>query len=226
MKQIIAIGGGGFTKKGCSLALERYILAQTKKENPKICFLPQASNESPTYILKFFESFLSLDAQPSWISLFGSVKDSWKEKLLQADIVYVGGGNTKSMIALWKAWGVDHVLKEAYNKGVVMAGLSAGMICWFEQGITDSMWPLGFVEGLGFLKGSGCPHFDSEVERQDVYKNLVASGQVSPGIALEDGVAAHFIDGKLFKIVTEIQHKKAFQITATGQEALKAEFIL
>jgi len=106
-----------------------------------------------------------------------------------------------------------------------MAGLSAGMICWFQQGITDSVWPLGVVEGLGFLQGSGCPHFDTEVERQDVYKHLVASGHVSPGIALEDCVAAHYSDGKLFKIVTETQHKKAFLVTQMGQEIVNAEFI-
>ncbi len=137
MKQIIVCGGGGFTKKESSLVMEKYILAQTKKVNPKICFLSQASNESPSYILKFFETFLALGAQPSWVSLFGSVTEDWKDKIMNSDAIYVGGGNTKSMIALWKAWGVDYVLKEAYNKGVVMSGLSAGMICWFQQGITD-----------------------------------------------------------------------------------------
>lgn len=225
MKQIIVMGGGGFTKKDSDLLLEKYILAQTEKEHPKICFLPQASNESHSYTLKFFEAFLALDAQPSWVSLFGSVEESWKEEILQADVVYVGGGNTKSMIALWKAWGVDHILRQAYDKGIVMAGLSAGMICWFEQGITDSVWPLGVVEGLGFLKGSGCPHFDSEIERQAVYKNLVASGKASAGLALEDHVAAHFKDGVLYKLITEVPGKRAFQITATGQQELKAELI-
>lgn len=226
MKQIIAMGGGGFTKKDSALLLEKYILAQTKKDDQKICFLPQASNESHSYTLKFFEAFLGLGAQPSWVSLFGSVEDSWKEELLQADAIYVGGGNTKSMIALWKAWGVDQVLRQAYDNGIVMAGLSAGMICWFEQGITDSVWPLGVVEGLGFLKGSGCPHFDSEIERQAVYKDLVASGKVSAGLALEDHVAAHFIDGSLHKLVTEVPGKRAFHITTTGKKELKAELIV
>lgn len=226
MKQIIAMGGGGFTKKDSTFALEKYILAQTNKKDPKICFLPQASNESHAYILDFFETFITLGAHPSWISLFGSVEDSWKEKILQADVVYVGGGNTKSMIALWKAWGVDHILRQAYDNGVVMAGLSAGMICWFEQGITDSVWPLGVVEGLGFLSGSGCPHFDSEVERQEVYKSLAASGKVSPGLALEDHVAAYFIDGVLHKLITEVPGKKAYRITALGQEELKTELIV
>lgn len=223
MKQIIVSGGGGFTRRGSPCALEKYILAQTKKEHPKICFLPQASNEDAKYVVKFFETFLALGAHPAWVSLFGSVQDSWREKILNADVVYVGGGNTKSMIALWKAWGVDTVLREAYNKGVVMAGVSAGMICWFEQGITDSVWPLGVVEGLGFLQGSCCPHFDTEVERQEVYKKNVASGKAMPGIALEDDVAAHYVDGELHKIIATAPNKKAFSITLQGQKELAVQ---
>lgn len=213
MKQIIASGGGGFTRKSSIFALEKYMLAQTNKINPKICFLPQASNEDAAYIAKFLETFQMLGAQPTWVSLFGRVEDSWRKKILDADLIYVGGGNTKSMIALWKAWGVDTLLREAYEKGTVMAGVSAGMLCWFEHGITDSVWPLGIVEGLGFLPGSACPHFDSEVERQEVYKKLVKSGAVKSGIALEDHTAAHFLDGKLHTIITEVEGKKGFQIT-------------
>jgi dipeptidase E len=225
MKQIIASGGGGFTRKNSTFALEKYILAQTNKAHPKICFLPQASNEDSGYIAKFLETFQMLGAQPTWVSLFGRVEDSWKDKILNADVVYVGGGNTKSMIALWKAWGVDTVLREAYEKGAVMAGVSAGMLCWFEHGITDSVWPLGVVEGLGFIKGSACPHFDSEVERQEVYKNLVNSGAVGTGIALEDHTAAHFIDGTLHTVITEVEGKKGFQLAPGGSKELRIEII-
>lgn len=200
MKQIIVMGGGGYPRDP-KMKIEKYILAQCGKEHPKVCFLPQASNESRDYVVRVFETFIALGATPSWVSLFGNVADTWKEKLLNADVIYVGGGNTKSMIALWKAWGVDTVLREAYEKGVVLSGVSAGMICWFEQGITDSVLPLGVVEGLGFLSGSCCPHFDTEKERQPVYKEKVASGLVLPGIALDDHVAAHYIDGKLVRIV-------------------------
>lgn len=224
-KQIIVSGGGGFTRKDSSYALERYLLAQTKKENPIVCFLPQASNEDTGYVLKFTETFLALGSRPQWVSLFGRVEDSWKEKLLNADLIYVGGGNTKSMIALWKSWGVDEILRQAYNNGTIMAGVSAGMICWFEQGITDSVWPLGVVEGLGFLKGSCCPHFDSEAERKQAYTSRVQSGIAKPGLALEDDAAAHFIDGKLHAIVVTKQHKKAFEVTPTGLEEIKATLL-
>lgn len=225
MKQIIVSGGGGFTRYDSTFSLEKYILAQTQNTQPKICFLPQASNEDAKYVTRFFETFLALGAQPSWVSLFGRVSDSWKEKILDADVVYVGGGNTKSMIALWKAWGVDEILREAYHKGVIMCGVSAGMICWFEQGITDSVWPLGVVDGLGFLQGSCCPHFDTEVERQDVYARNIASGKIQPGIALEDDVAAHYVDGELHKIIATMSGKKAFAITAQGQKELAVQEI-
>jgi dipeptidase E len=225
-KQIIVSGGGGFARKNSSHAFERYIIAQTQKENPRICFLPQASNEDVGYVLNFTETFHALGARPEWVSLFGRVEDSWKDKLLNADIIYVGGGNTKSMIALWKAWGVDEILRQAYHKGIVMAGVSAGMICWFEQGITDSVWPLGVVEGLGFLKGSCCPHFDSEVERQEVYLGKVKAGDVIPGIALEDDTAAHFIDGILHAIITDKANKKAFAVANIGLQEIKKTLIL
>src|SRR3990167_9390760 len=162
MKQIIAIGGGGFGRAERDLKIEKYLLSQTKKTCPKICFLPQASHESEEYIVKFFETFIQLQAEPSYISLFGRVKASWKQHLLNQEVIYVGGGNTKSMLALWRAWNLDDVLLEAYHQGTILSGVSAGAICWFEQGITDSVWPLGTIEGLGLIEGSVCPHFDSE----------------------------------------------------------------
>jgi len=226
MRQIIAIGGGGFGGEKCDLKIEKYLLAQVDKERPKICFLPQASNEAREYIVKFFETFIGLDAQPSWVSLFGRVSDTWKKNLLSQDIIYVGGGNTKSMIALWRAWGVDKVLTEAYEKGIVLAGVSAGAICWFEQGITDSVWPLGTVEGLGFLEGSVCPHFDSELERQSVYREKVNLKKIKPGLALEDYTAVHFIDNKLSKIIQSASNKKIIKIDINKEQSIEPEISL
>lgn len=207
MKQIFVMGGGGFTRDK-DLKLEKYLLSLTPVKNPKIGFLPQASNESRDYILKFYQSFVSLGAEPMWVSLFGRVDPEWQEKLLQQDIIYVGGGNTRSMLALWREWGVDTVLREAYDRGIVLAGLSAGMICWFEQGVTDSVWPLGIVPGLGFLPGSGCPHLDTEPERLPFYQRSTATGMIQPGYGLYDDTGVHFIDGKLHKAVKTRQGKK------------------
>lgn len=224
MKQIFVMGGGGFTRDH-DLKLEKYLLSLSAVQNPKIGFLPQASNESRDYILKFYQSFLSLGATPMWISLFGRVDPSWKDKLLQQDIVYVGGGNTRSMLALWKEWGVDEVLREAYDRGIVLSGLSAGMLCWFEQGITDSVWPLGFVNGLGFIPGSGCPHLDTEPERLPFFQKSVAAGIIQPGYGLYDDTGVHFVDGKLYKAVKTRPGKKVKFIGAGEPVVIETELL-
>lgn len=220
MKQIIAMGGGGFGGETSNHKIDQYVLKLTQKAHPKICFLPQASAEDQNYIVRFFETYTKLQAEPSWVSLFGCVKERWREHLLQQDVIYVGGGNTKSMMALWQVWGVDQVLSEAYERGVIMTGISAGGICWFEEGITDSVWPLGVVKALGFLKGSFCPHFDSESERPDAYRQKLKMQEVLPGLALEDKVAAHFIDGKLHSLISEIAGKKAVELSLDQETVL------
>lgn len=221
-KQVIAIGGGGFVTTSSddkAKNIGNYIIEQSGKKNPKICFLPQASAESKEYTVWFYKTFLALGAQPSDVSLFGRVAPTWKEQLLTSDIIYVGGGNTRSMLALWREWGVDTVLRQAYEQGTVLAGVSAGAICWFEQGITDSVWPLGVLDCLGFLQGSCCPHYDGEPERRPAYLAFSLNNEVLPGIALQDHVAAHFIDGTLHRVVAAYPDKKAYRVTAgTEQE--------
>lgn len=219
MKQIFVMGGGGFTRDK-ELKFEKYLLSLCDVAHPKIGFLPQASNESKDYILKFYQSFLSLGAQPMWVSLFGRVDASWKDQLLQQDIIYVGGGNTRSMLALWKEWGVDELLYDAYQRGIILSGLSAGMLCWFEQGVTDSVWPLSIVKGLGMIPGSGCPHFDTESERQDFYIKSVAAGLLKPGYALYDDTGVHFVDGVFHKAVKTKTGKKVKYINQDGTEKI------
>ncbi len=223
-KQIFVMGGGGFTRDH-DLKLEQFLLSLADLKNPKIAFLPQASNESRDYILKFYQSFLSLGAQPSWVSLFGRVQPGWKEQLLNQDIIYVGGGNTRSMLALWREWGVDTVLRQAYDKGIVLSGLSAGMLCWFAEGITDSVWPLGVVQGLNLIEASACPHFDTEVERQDFYINSVADKSVMPGYALYDDTGALFVDGKFAKAVKTKVGKKVKFIDRDGAKVIETELL-
>lgn len=224
-KQIIAIGGGGYPNDP-NFILEKYILNQTQKSNPKICFLPQASYESRDYITSLYKTYCALGAQPDWISLFGTVHPSWKERLLSSDIIFVGGGNTRSMLALWREWGMDVVLKEAYEKGIILAGVSAGAICWFEQGITDSVYPLGVLDCLGFLSGSSCPHYDVEPERRPAYLKFMGDKAVKAGIALQDHVAAHYVDGILHRVVSAKEGKQAFHVSHEGEVALETEFVL
>ena len=222
MKQVIAIGGGGFTDEKNNLKIEKYLLAQVKKEKPKICLLPQASGESQAYILKFFETFVKLGAEPSWISLFGLVNPSWKQHLLNQDIIYVGGGNFRSLLALWKAWEMDKMLIEAYNKGIILSGISSGAGCWFEQGVTYSVWPVGILDGLGLIDGSCCPHFDTEIKMQDFYKSKIQTMEIKPGFALEDETGLHFVDGKLTNAIKSIESKKAIKIDARGETIIES----
>ncbi|GAB4514316.1 MAG: Type 1 glutamine amidotransferase-like domain-containing protein [Anaerolineae bacterium] len=220
-QHIIALGGGGFSMEPDNLILDRYILAQARSETPKVCFLPQASAESADYTVRFYKAFTSLGARPSWFSLFGRVETTWRQHLLDQDVIYVGGGNTRSMLALWREWGVDAVLKEAMENGTILAGISAGAICWFEQCVTDSVWPLGVINGLGFLKGSACPHYNGEPERRPAYRDMVAKGNVMAGIALDDGAGAHYVDGELRYVVTSRPNAHAYHLTQGDGEAVE-----
>lgn len=229
MKQIIAIGGAGFARSSVlsqKTHLAHYILSQTHNQYPKICFLSQASGESPEYVTWFYKTFVELKAQPSTVSLFGRVQPSWQQQLLEQDIIFVGGGNTRSMLALWREWGVDTVLRQAYEKGIILAGVSAGAICWFEQGITDSMWPLGVLQGLSLLPGSCCPHYDTEPERRPAYLTFTQEGRALPGIALQDDVAAHYIDGTLHQTVSIKEGKKAYTVAAGKETELSTSLLV
>jgi len=198
MKQIVVIGGGGFLRDSRDLRLEKYILKQAGKKNPSVCFIPTASGESAEYIVKFYSAFGRLGCRTSHLSLFRPPTADLESFIMEKDIIYVGGGNTKSMLALWQEWKLDSILKGAWEKGVILSGVSAGAICWFEEGVTDSV-PGEFraIKGLGFLKGSFCPHYDSEPDRQPAYHRLLDEGKIQPGYAVMDYAALHFIDDEL-----------------------------
>jgi dipeptidase E len=203
MTQIIAMGGGGFSMEPDNPALDRYVLEQCGKPRPKVCFLPTASGDAEGYCLRFYTSFASLDCQPSNLSLFKPPTADLTSFLLEKDVVYVGGGNTRSMLALWREWGLDAILRQAWQNGVVLAGLSAGAICWFEQGVTDSIpGELGPLACLGFLPGSCCPHYDGEPGRRPAYHRLVSEGRIAAGYGVDDGAALHFVGGRLHAVVS------------------------
>jgi len=222
--QIIASGGGGFGRTLEDLSQERYFLDQCGAERPKVGFLPQASCEDGRYVASFYEAFTRLGAEPTVVSLFDVVKPEWEERLRSQDVIYVGGGNTRSMLGLWREWGVDRVLREAWEGGTVLAGVSAGAICWFEEGVTDSVWPLGVLPCLGFLEGSCCPHFDGEAERRPAYTTMLAGGRIGAGIALDDHAMGHFIDGQLHRIVCSSDSARGYRMSAGAEEEV-AEFI-
>lgn len=216
-KHIIAIGGGGFHKyrkfSTNNVSIEQYFLEQTQKEQPKICFIPTASGEAEKYIIDFYQAFSHYNCIPSHLSLFTPHTKDLETFILAQDAIYVGGGNTKSMLALWKEWNLDTYLKRAWEQGIVLGGASAGSICWFEEGVTDSI-PGGLtaLKALGFLKGSNCPHYDGEVERKPAYHKLLHEEQLSAGIAIDDNVAVHFIDNNIAKIIKRNPGGNAYHV--------------
>ena len=196
MKQIIAIGGGGFGRVIKDLKIERYIKSQSSKTNPKICFIPTATGDDQGYIDNFYKAFNELGCETSHINFFKRTIDL-KSHILNQDIIYVGGGNTKSMLAVWKEWGLDLILEEAYQEGIIMSGVSAGAICWFKKGITDS-WAdhQATIDCLGFVEGICCPHYDEEPERIPYVKDILTNKKIDSCLAIEGYTALHLIDDK------------------------------
>lgn len=213
-KQIIPIGGGGFYRDAENLALERYVLQQSGADNARVCFIPTASGEPDHYVSSFYSAFLKLGCRPSVLTFFKRTPDL-RSFLLNQDVIYVGGGNTKSLIAVWRDWGVIEILREAWQSGIVITGVSAGAICWFEQGLTDSFSDgLRPLDCLGFLPGSCCPHYDGEAQRRPSLHKLLASGEISAGVAIEDWTGVHFIGGEIYKVISSKRGSRAYSMRA------------
>lgn len=229
MKQIIALGGGGFSMEPENPLLDFYILNQVSGKTPKICFIPTASGDSDHYITRFYNFFEKQNCVPSHLSLFKPITRDIEGFLLEKDIIYVGGGNTKNLMALWKEWGLHIILRKAWDKGIVLAGISAGSICWFDEGVTDSYGDgLEPITCLGFLKGSNCPHYDGEVERRPAYQKLIETKKIQAGIAADDGVAIHYIDQDISKIVSSRPNSKAYKVyldNGVKEKELQPEFL-
>lgn len=210
MKQIIAIGGGGFGRNPNQRIIEKYIIDQSSVSKPNILFIPTASAEDKSYTVNFYSCFNGLNCKPSHLNLFQRTPRI--EGLInKADIIYVGGGNTKSMLAVWKEWKLDKLLIKAYNKGTVLAGVSAGAICWFDTGITDS-WAsnLNYINCLGILPGSCCPHYDSEKDRRPSVHKFIENEKIKSVYAIEDGAAIHFVDDAPYKNISFFKDSKVF----------------
>lgn len=184
-------------------------------------FLPTASGDSAAYLLTFYQQLAGIDCEPRHLALFDRTVDDVASYIAEHDVVIAGGGNTANMLAIWRLHGVDRALRDAYAAGTVLTGWSAGCICWYEAGITDSFTPgLGPLhDGLGILKGSACPHYDSEERRRPVYAREIAAGLL-PGIALDDGVAALYEDERLVEVVSGRPGGRAFRVDADGEHAL------
>lgn len=226
MKQIIAMGGGGFLMEPENPLLDRYILRQAGKERPKICYVGTASGDAESMLENFYKFFNEENCEPSHLSLFRPPSRDLESYVLEKDIIYVGGGNTKNLLALWREWGLDEILKKALDQGIVLAGISAGSICWFEEGVTDSYGDgLEPLKALGFLKGSNCPHYDGEADRRPTYRKLIDEETLQPGIAADDGVAIHYIDGEVNKIVSSHPDVRGYFVSPGNEEELETVYL-
>lgn len=224
MRHIIAMGGGGFSMDPENYLLDLYVLKQTKKTRPKVCFLPTASGDSEGYVTRFRNAFEKHSCEPSSLSLFRLPTRDLESYILEKDVIYVGGGNTKSMLALWREWGLDVILQKAWEQGVILAGLSAGSICWFEEGLTDSYGDkLAPLQGLGWLKGSNCPHYDGEVKRRPEYQKYIQTGLMQAGYAADDGVALHFMGTELGRAVSSHLNSQAYYVYTLNGELREQE---
>ncbi len=227
-QQIIAIGGGGFSDSR-DPGLDEYLLQQARVPRPTVCFVGAASGDADSYLAKFYAAFSRYECRPCHLPLFRRTPDLSAYVRAQ-DVIFVGGGNTRSMLAVWREWGLPELLREAYETGTVLAGISAGTICWFEQGVTDSaaseFEPL---QCLGLISGSCCPHYDGESERKPAYHRLVSEKKIPPGIAIDDGVAVHFVEGRPWRVVAARPKAGAYRIELTAgaisESALQAERI-
>lgn len=225
--QIVAMGGVGFSMGPGDLPLHRYVLSLARSDHPAVLLIPTASGDSATLLNDFYATYGSLGCRTTVLPLFKTTPADLRSLLLAQDVIYVGGGNTRSMLALWREWGIDQILREAWLAGVVLAGVSAGMICWFEQGVTDSvLGPTGdpvdnlsALTCLGFLPGSACPHYDGEPNRRPVYQRLVASGELSDGYAADDGVGVHFAGRELVRAVAARPGAMAYRVERQGDSA-------
>lgn len=201
---------------GLSKSFINEIIKLTGKERPKICFLPTASGDSERSIIRWYELVHDLSVEPSvqrvWISSYNQ-KETFEEVLLDVDAIVVGGGNTLNMIAIWKAQGIDMVLKKALEKGIVLAGGSAGSLCWFDNGTTDSRpAELSVVEGLGFLPFSHCPHYDSEEYRRPLYHKNIKNGIFKAGYAMDNNAGILFKNGKPFKVFSSDENHNSYYV--------------
>ena len=218
----IVIAGGGF-----GTTFIKYMASLTGKKRPKVCYLPTASADRDSSSLRWYRSCATLDVEPhvqaSFINSYRQ-KKTFEEVLLSMDAIVVSGGNTLNQQAIWKAQGIDKTLKVAWDRGIVLGGASAGSLCWFEEGTTDSRpKELTTVECLGFLKGSHAPHYDAEKQRRPNYQKYILSGEMKPGYACDNGAGIYFVDNKVERVVRTRKDAKVYYVSAVDGKIVEKE---
>ena len=216
----ILIAGGNY-----GTPFIRFMATLTGKKRPKLLYLPTASADGQNGIISWYKSCAPIDVYPLVQESFiasSRQSQSWEEVLLSVDGIVASGGNTLNQQAIWKAQGVDVILRQAWDRGIVLGGASAGSLCWFEEGTTDSRpKQLTTVKCLGFLKGSHCPHYDREPDRRPLYQKLIASGEMKPGYACDNDAGIYFEDNQVKRVVATRKGARVYYVSATGGQAVE-----
>jgi dipeptidase E len=217
------MGGGGFSAGPGDPALDELVLRLTGVPRPRVCLLPTAGGDSEAQIRRFYETYEDRLCEPTHVSLFrlGRTPVPLRDHLLAQDAIYVGGGSMVNLLAIWRAQGLDEILHEAWRAGVVLAGLSAGSMCWFEWGVTTSSGQPSPAPGLGFLPGSNSVHHGSEPARRPVFLDAVRTQEIPPGWAVDDGAALRFSGTALAEVVSARPHARAYAVDADGEHPLE-----
>jgi dipeptidase E len=223
-QQILGLGGGGDTPEQ-TRALLAHAFSLTGRERPRVIHVPTAVGDADSAVVAFYERCAGL-GELSHLKFHPWPPAGLRELALAQDAIFVGGGSTANMLAIWRVHSFDEILREAWEAGVVLFGWSAGMICWFEAGVTDSFRPGldGMRDGLGFLAGSACPHYDGEALRRPRYRELVEAG-FPEGVAADDGVGLHYVGTELRDVVTCRPGAAAYRVTRDGEHRLEARLI-
>lgn len=230
-KRRLFVCSGGVLSEAPDFRMLRYILSLTGKPDPIVYFVPTAEGDAPDAIVAWYEAANTLPCRPRHLRLFGPTGDAHelRPQLLSADAVFVLGGNTMNMLAVWRAQEIDAILRTAWERGVVLAGESAGMNCWFEQSLTDSRPErMTALDCLGWFPGSACPHYH-DPPRREVYHRLLAADELRAGLACDDGAGVLFEGEKLTRVVTVDAGATAYHVRRDGkrvvEEKLKADLL-
>jgi peptidase E len=230
--RILAIGGGGFLMEDAPSPIDRYIAQLTDRENPNICFVSTPSGDAIEMIDKFYAAFERLGCRASHLAFFRKPfraslpLASFAEPLLDQHAIFVGGGNTKSALAVWREWELDRVLREAWRRGILLSGMSAGALCWFEHGLTDSYWGAGLkpLECLGFLSGGCCVHYSSQPERRVQLHRELAGGVSARRVAIDDGAAILYSDRDVDEVVSWRPTATAYRVKAEHGQVVERAY--
>jgi peptidase E len=237
MRRIVAIGGGGFLMEDDPSPIDHYLLRLTSKARPRVCFIPTPSGDSEEHLNKFYATFNSERCIPSHLAFFRKPRAGalplagYAAHLLAQDLIFVGGGNTRSALAVWREWGVDRVLAQAWERGVILSGMSAGALCWFEVAVSDSFFDGTYrpINGIGLLAGACAAHYNALPERRPLLQRAVEAGEVPDAIAIDIGAAVVFSGSEVERVVSWCNGCTAYRVFLTGktvrEEAVARHFV-